>query len=203
MIVNRGFGKKRDDFVAGDRLPPGQYLTEDFPVLSLGPTPYVEESDYRLRVYGLVEKEIELNWEELNNLPQTEIVKDIHCVTKWSKFDTNWKGVMLDEIIKLVKPDPSASHIIAYSYDGYSTNLPIEDVVDGKALVALSYSGEEIPAVHGGPVRLVVPHLYFWKSAKWLQAIEFVEGDRPGFWEERGYHNYGDPWKEQRYDTDE
>lgn len=198
-IINIGFKPKRQK---NDRLPPGQYLTEDFPVLALGPTPRVEKSDWNLKIFGLVDKELEWKWDEFQKLPQQNVVVDIHCVTKWSKFDTNWKGVSLDEIIKLVGLKPGVNHIIAYSYDGYTTNLPLEDIVNGKAMVALSYDEKDIEAVHGGPARLLVPHLYFWKSAKWLKAIEFVDADVPGFWETRGYHNYGDPWKEERYSFD-
>ncbi len=199
-IINLGFRPKREQ---DDRLPPGQYQVNDFPVLAKGPTPVVEKKDWGLRVFGLVEKEKNWKWEDFGKLPQENVVVDIHCVTKWSKFDTKWRGVSLDEIIKVVGLKPGANHIIAYSYDGYTTNLPHEDVIGGKGMVALSYDAKDIEAIHGGPVRLLVPHLYFWKSAKWLKAIEFVDHDEPGFWETRGYHNYGDPWKEQRYDFDE
>lgn len=199
MLINSNFQPKREK---NDRLPPGQYETRDFPVLSLGPTPDVKKEDWQLRVFGLVRNEKIWNWEEFNKLPKIDWQKDIHCVTKWSKFDTRWSGVMLDEIMKLTEVSDDATHLIAYSHDGYTTNLPIEDVRDGKAMVATSYDQDDIEAEHGGPVRLLVPHLYFWKSAKWLKALEFVAGDRPGFWETRGYHNYGDPWQEERYSFD-
>ena len=199
MLISPNFKPKREK---SDRLPPGQYETRDFPILSLGPTPDVKKENWQLKVFGLVKKEITWTWGELTKLPQVDWQKDIHCVTKWSKFDTKWQGVLLDEIIKLVGVSDVATHLIAHSSDDYSTNLPIEDIREGRAMVATSYDGDEIPAEHGGPVRLLVPHLYFWKSAKWLKSLEFVDGDRPGFWETRGYHNYGDPWQEERYNFD-
>lgn len=200
MIVNPNFIPKRK---VDDRLPPGQYETKDFPVLSLGPTPEIDLNSWSLEVGGLVTHPQKWSWLELQKLPTEEVKKDIHCVTKWSRFDTDWTGISLDEIAKIVGVNSElATHIVAYSYDGYTTNLPIEDVLGGKAWVATAYRDEPIPAEHGGPVRLLVPHLYFWKSAKWLKKIEFVDADRPGFWETRGYHNYGDPWREQRYTND-
>lgn len=199
MLINKGFRRKRE---ADEKLPPGQYLTHDFPVLSLGPTPRVNIADWKLSIAGLVKNKLEWNWEQFNALPLTRVTKDIHCVTKWSKFDTNWEGVSLDYLMELAAVDENATHLIAYSYDGYSTNLPIEDISNGKAMVALRYDGEMIPPEHGGPARLLVPHLYFWKSAKWVNKLEFVDHDEPGFWETRGYHNYGDPWKEERYTND-
>ena len=200
MIINEGFTPKRS---RSDRLPPGQYEDKDFPVLSLGPTPHIEKKDWKLSVKGLVKNPLAWTWDEFLTLPQENVVKDIHCVTKWSKFDTKWRGVSLDEIMKLAGVDPQvATHLIAHSYDGYTTNLPLEDVTESKAMVAISYDSDDIEAEHGGPARLLVPHLYFWKSAKWLNALEFVDRDKPGFWETRGYHNYGDPWKEERYSFD-
>lgn len=199
MIVNDDFIQKR---ATNDRLPPGQYLDRGFPVLSLGPTPQISKSEWKLWIKGLVEKPIEWNWEEFLKLPQENVVKDIHCVTKWSKFDTKWRGVSLDEIMKIAGVKNTATHLIAHSYDGYSTNLPLADISNGKAMVAVEYDSTDIPAEHGGPARLLVPHLYFWKSAKWINGLEFTDKDKPGFWEIRGYHNYGDPWKEQRYTFD-
>jgi DMSO/TMAO reductase YedYZ molybdopterin-dependent catalytic subunit len=198
-LINKGFRRKRE---TDDRLPPGQYLTTDFPVLSFGPTPRVSKQDWKLEIGGLVKNKLVWNWEEFNKLPKTKIEKDIHCVTKWSKFDTKWSGVSLDEIKKLAGVSESATHLIAYGSDGYTTNVPLEDVLNGKAMVALAYDEDEIHSEHGGPARLLVPHLYFWKSAKWLNKIVFVDHDEPGFWETRGYHNYGDPWKEERYSFD-
>lgn len=198
-IINKGFIRKRD---TSDRLPPGQYESEEYPVLSLGPTPTVFRDDWKLKVFGLA-TELEIDWKSLNELPQQDLVKDIHCVTKWTKFDMKWRGVPFEEIVKKANPDKSVTHVIFHSADGYTTNLPIEDVLAGKAWIATAYENENIPSAHGGPVRMIIPHLYFWKSAKWLTGIEFIDHDQPGFWEIRGYHNYGDPWKEQRYDFDE
>ncbi|MEK7505363.1 MAG: sulfite oxidase-like oxidoreductase, partial [Patescibacteria group bacterium] len=197
MIINEGFsGNKPKD----SRLPPGQYMVRDFPVLSLGPTPEIYEDKWKLEVTGLVERPLVFNILELKDSAKEEVKRDIHCVTKWSKFDTNWTGVSMDELIQRAGVKEEATHLIAHSYDGYTTNLPIKDISGGKAWVVFLYEGEAIDPEHGGPVRLLVPHLYFWKSAKWLKKLEFVDGDVPGFWEVRGYHNYGDPWKEQRYD---
>jgi DMSO/TMAO reductase YedYZ molybdopterin-dependent catalytic subunit len=204
MIISEGFIPKR---MKNDRLPPGQYEEAGFPVLSLGPTPDIVTDEWRLEVTGkplnLVKKPMTWNWEEFNKLPKTQVKKDIHCVTKWSKFDTNWEGVSIDDIVAVVGIDlATVTHLIAYSYDGYSTNLPIEDVIGGGAMVATAYAGEPIDPEHGGPARLLVPHLYFWKSAKWINKIVFTDHDEPGFWETRGYHNYGDPWKAERYWND-
>jgi DMSO/TMAO reductase YedYZ molybdopterin-dependent catalytic subunit len=198
-LINKGFQRKRE---TDDRLPPGQYLTKDFPVLSFGPTPHISTADWKLQIDGLVKNNLSWNWESFNQLLRTTIEKDIHCVTKWSKFDTKWSGVSLDEIIKLAGVSESATHIIAHSSDGYTTNVPLEDISNGKAMVALAYDEDPIHPEHGGPARLLIPHLYFWKSAKWLNKITFVDHDEPGFWETRGYHNYGDPWKEERYSFD-
>lgn len=197
-FISKGFMPKRKQ---DDRLPPGQYEVKNFPVLSLGPTPNVSIADWRLDILGLADK-MSWNWEEFNVLPHITITDDIHCVTKWSKFGTKWTGVSLDEIMQRAHIKPEATHVIAHSHDGYSTNLPLEDVQEGKGMVAIAFEDKPIPAEHGGPARLLVPHLYFWKSAKWLKALEFTNKDHPGFWETRGYHNYGDPWKDQRYTND-
>lgn len=199
MIINDDFVPKRK---RSDKLPPGQYEERGFPVLSMGPTPDIEISEWTLTIDGLVEKPTTWNWDAFEKLSQTKVIKDIHCVTKWSKFDTHWSGVSLDDLMMLVNVSPKATHIVAYSYDGYTTNLPIEDISDSKALVANRYDDEAIESEHGGPARLLVPHLYFWKSAKWLKRIEFVDRDKPGFWERNGYHIRGDPWQEQRYTFD-
>jgi DMSO/TMAO reductase YedYZ molybdopterin-dependent catalytic subunit len=204
MIINEDFVPKRK---RDERLPPGQYETTDFPVLSLGPTPPIDLSKWSISISGkpddLVKNPSSWDWESFNRLTKISIEKDIHCVTKWSKYDTKWEGVSIDELIRIVGVDMSkTTHLIAYSYDGYSTNLPIADVIDGKAMVAVSYDGKMIDREHGGPARLLVPHLYFWKSAKWVNRILFTNADEPGFWETRGYHNYGDPWKEERYWND-
>jgi DMSO/TMAO reductase YedYZ molybdopterin-dependent catalytic subunit len=199
MIINEGFKPKRQ---ANSKLPPGQYEEKGFPVLSLGPTPDIDLDTWKLQVDGLVEKPFSWNWQEFRALPTEDVTKDIHCVTKWSKFDTVWRGVSLDYILDAAKISPEVTHLIAHSYDGYTTNVPIEEVRGGKAWVVSLYEGKPLEAEHGGPARLLVPHLYFWKSAKWLKRLEFVKGDQPGFWEVRGYHNHGDPWKEQRYAFD-
>ncbi len=200
MIINEGFTPKH----AGDkkRLPPGQFETRGFPVLSLGPTPRVDVATWQLEVTGLADHTV-WSWAEFLNLPLTICETDIHCVTRWSKFDTVWRGVSLDEIIQRTHVSPNATHVIAECHDGYTTNVPIADVVNGQAWVAVEYDEEAIAPEHGGPARLLVPHLYFWKSAKWLRRLEFTDHDEPGFWETRGYHNYGDPWKQQRYTDDE
>ncbi|MEK9131828.1 MAG: sulfite oxidase-like oxidoreductase [Patescibacteria group bacterium] len=197
-LVNPGFGQRRQSSDRS-RIPPGQYETRDFPVLSLGPTPHVLPEHFTLRVTGLVEKPQKWNWDELLALPHEEVVRDIHCVTKWSKLDSRWSGVSLDYIMQVAGVSPDANFLIAHSDDGYTTNIPLEDIRKGKAWVATSYDDSPISDEHGGPVRLLIPHLYFWKSAKWLAKLEFVADDAPGFWEVRGYHNHGDPWKEERY----
>lgn len=206
-LINDGFVPKRQ---TSNRLPPGQYETKDFPVLSLGPTPDIDLEKWSLRIDGLVATEQHFSWLEFKNLPHEAVRRDIHCVTKWSKFDSDWSGVSLDFLLKRAgvidergNVLTTATHIIAHSYDGYTTNLPLEDVLSGKAWVATAFEDEPITAEHGGPARLLVPHLYFWKSAKWLNRLELVDADKPGFWEVRGYHNYGDPWREQRYTFDE
>ncbi|MBX4197973.1 sulfite oxidase-like oxidoreductase [Candidatus Parcubacteria bacterium] len=199
MIINDDFIPKRK---TSSKLPPGQYEERGFPVLSLGPTPDIDINTWKLEVTGLVDNPISWTWQEFNKLSKELIIKDIHCVTKWSKFDSKWEGVPMQEIFNIVKVQPGPTHLIAHSYDGYTTNLPIEDISNGKAWVATAYDSDEIEAEHGGPARLLVPHLYFWKSAKWLNKLEFVDRDQPGFWETRGYHNYGDPWQEQRYWND-
>jgi DMSO/TMAO reductase YedYZ molybdopterin-dependent catalytic subunit len=199
MVINEGFLPKRPK---NDRLPPGQYETKDFPVLSLGPTPLVEKDNWVLKISGLVKEPKKWNWEEFLALPHHDIIRDIHCVTKWSKFDTDWSGVFLQDIFNLAGVREEATHLLAFSSDGYSTNLPLLDVLGEKAMVATKYRGEDILPEHGGPARLLVPHLYFWKSAKWLEELKLIDHDEPGFWEVRGYHNYGDPWLEQRYTND-
>jgi DMSO/TMAO reductase YedYZ molybdopterin-dependent catalytic subunit len=194
--ISRGFRRRRPD-VDPSRLPPGQYLTRDFPVLSAGPTPHTPLDQWSFRIDGAVENARRWSWEELRALPAEEVTHDIHCVTKWSKFDTSWKGVSLDTLLDGV--EPSGDYVTAYSDGGYTTNLPLEDVMDGKAWVAYEFDGEPLESEHGGPARLLVPHLYFWKSAKWVRGMTVTEDDEPGFWEGYGYHNYGDPWREQRY----
>ena len=184
------------------RLPPGQYFTDRFPVLHVGDVPKyaVDGTDWSLTVGGLVAAPRVFAWEELMALPAVEVVTDIHCVTKWSKFDTRWRGVRVRDVLaECGGALPAATHILETAEHGYTTNLPLTDVLGDDALVAFEFDGAPIEPVHGGPVRLVVPHLYFWKSAKWLRRIDLLDHDEPGFWERNGYHDYGDPFKEQRY----
>jgi DMSO/TMAO reductase YedYZ molybdopterin-dependent catalytic subunit len=200
-FVSRGFrGRRRDADVDASRIPPGQYLTDDFPVLSAGPTPHTPLASWDFSVTGAVDEPRRWTWDEFQALPSEEIVRDIHCVTKWSKLDTTWKGVAVDTLLDGV--DSSAEYVTAWSDGGYTTNLPLEDLLDGKAWVAFEYDDEPLDPEHGGPARLLVPHLYFWKSAKWVRGLELKLEDEPGFWETYGYHNYGDPWREQRYWAD-
>ena len=198
--VTRGFfGRRRVPPELADRLPPGQYFESGFPVLTAGPTPQVSEADYALTIEGLVQAPRTWTLAELRALPPSEFHGDIHCVTKWSKLDTSFGGVSVDTLLDAVMPEPRATHVLASSYGGYTTNLPLEDLRGGKAWVVWEWEGEPLPREHGGPVRLLVPHLYFWKSAKWLNGLRLLDHDQPGFWEVNGYHNYGDPWREQRY----
>jgi DMSO/TMAO reductase YedYZ molybdopterin-dependent catalytic subunit len=198
--ISRGFRGKRRDQRDDSRLPPGQYLVEGFPVLSAGPTPYTKLEEWTFSITGEVIQPMRWNWEEFKALPSEDIRAYIHCVTKWSKLDTYWEGVSIDTLLEEVEHD--ATHVLAYCDGGYTTNLPLEDVVDGKACIAFSYDGEPLEPEHGGPARLLVPHLYFWKSAKWVRGLRLMDGDEPGFWETYGYHMYGDPWREQRYSGD-
>ncbi|WP_455565814.1 sulfite oxidase-like oxidoreductase [Micromonospora wenchangensis] len=181
-------------------LPPGQYLTEDFPVLSAGPTPRVPLDRWEFVLSTETGDEVRWSWAELMELPQETPTVDIHCVTRWSKFGTSWQGVSLDVLLDGV--DTAADYAQAHSYGGYTTNLPLDDLRDGQAWVVHGYDGEPLPAEHGGPARLLVPHLYFWKSAKWVRGLRLTVEDEPGFWETAGYHDYGDPWREQRYQGD-
>jgi DMSO/TMAO reductase YedYZ molybdopterin-dependent catalytic subunit len=198
--ISRGFhGRRREDAEAG-RVPPGQYLTGGFPVLSAGPTPRVDLGSWTFEVRGKIDEPRSWSWDELQALPQEEITVDIHCVTKWSKLDTAWTGVSVDTLLAGV--DTAAEHVVAFCDGGYTTNLPLEDVTGGRAWLAYGYDNEPLDPEHGGPVRLLVPHLYFWKSAKWVRGLELRIDDEPGFWESYGYHNYGDPWREQRYAGD-
>jgi DMSO/TMAO reductase YedYZ molybdopterin-dependent catalytic subunit len=182
-----------------DRLPPGQHLVRDWPVLDLGVQPKIDLGQWELRVFGAVAEQMSWDWAGFNALPQRREVTDIHCVTTWSRFDNQWDGVATRDLLAIVQPKPEARFVVLHSYDGYTTNLPLEDFAAEDAIIAHSWQGAPLPVEHGGPVRLVVPHLYFWKSAKWLRRIELIGADRPGFWEERGYHDRGDPWTEQRY----
>lgn len=193
-VVTRGFGGRgRPDA----KLPPGQYLTRDFPVLSAGPTPRIDAVRWQFEIVTEVGQRHTWSWDGLMALPAEDLTKDVHCVTKWSKLQTHWRGVRLDVLLEDV--ESAADHSMVYSYGGYTTNLPVADLTDGQAWLAFSYDGAPLEPEHGGPVRLLVPHLYFWKSAKWVKGISLAHDDTPGFWESAGYHNYGDPWQEQRY----
>jgi DMSO/TMAO reductase YedYZ molybdopterin-dependent catalytic subunit len=197
-IVTPGFrGRPRDPSV---KLPPGQYLTRDFPVLSTGPTPRVRRENWQFSVTTETGEKHSWSWLEFSALPVERPTVDIHCVTKWSKLATSWEGVSLD--VLLADVDTAADFALVHSYGGYTTNLPLADLLHGQAWIAHRYEGAELAADHGGPARLLVPHLYFWKSAKWISGIELRVQDEPGFWENVGYHHYGDPWREQRYEGD-
>jgi DMSO/TMAO reductase YedYZ molybdopterin-dependent catalytic subunit len=181
------------------RLPPGQRLTTGFPVLTYGGTPKIDLATWKFHVWGLVEEELSFTWDEFNALPQTTIVTDIHCVTTWSKFDNEWKGVLFKDLMKEVRVKPEGRFVMQHSYGGYTTNLPLDEMLDDDVILAHTHDGQPLAPEHGGPLRLVVPKLYFWKSAKWLGGIQLLDKNRPGFWEMYGYHNHGDPWKEERY----
>jgi DMSO/TMAO reductase YedYZ molybdopterin-dependent catalytic subunit len=186
-----------------ERLPPGQKLVTNWPILDLGTRPQVSPDRWQLRIFGDVAESVTWDWSTLMAQPQVDIVSDIHCVTTWSRYDNHWRGVSTRHIIDMVQPKSEVRFVLLHSYDGYTTNLPFDDFAAEDALLAHSWEGKPLPVEHGGPVRLVVPKLYFWKSAKWIRRIEFVPEDRRGFWEERGYHDRGDPWKEQRYHESE
>lgn len=199
-IVNRGFrGRRRQ--ADGGAVPPGQYVVDDFPVLTAGPTPEIPTDGWDLTVVDETGvPAARWTWDEFRSLPAEDISVDIHCVTKWSKLGTTWRGVSIDTLLDGV--ETSAEFVVADCDGGYTTNLPLADVVDGKAWVAFGYDGDDLEPEHGGPARLLVPHLYLWKSAKWVRRLRLSSEDEPGFWESLGYHNYGDPWREQRYWSD-
>ena len=201
-MVTRGFTGRPQPPDMAKRLGPGQHLTEDFPVLSAGPTPRIRIEDWAFTLTVGPKPIKKWNWAEFNALPQTEITRDIHCVTTWSKFDTGWRGVLIDDILDAAGIEAPTRFALAHSYDDYSTNVPVADLTDGRAMVATHFDGKPLTPDHGGPARLLVPHLYFWKSAKWVNALQFTETDTAGFWELRGYHMYGDPFREQRYTDD-
>jgi DMSO/TMAO reductase YedYZ molybdopterin-dependent catalytic subunit len=198
--ISRGFHGRRRPDADPARLPPGQYLTPDFPVLSAGPTPHTSLEEWTLTIDGAVDAAARWTWEELLALPQESFTVDIHCVTKWSKLDTTWTGVSVDTLLESVGTE--ADFLTAWSDGDYTTNLALEDVTEGRAWVVHTYDGQPLEPEHGGPARLLVPHLYFWKSAKWLRGLSLTVQDEPGFWEGFGYHNHGDPWREQRYWND-
>ncbi|MDQ0727200.1 sulfite oxidase-like oxidoreductase [Microbacterium sp. W4I20] len=187
-------GRRREE---NPDLPPGQHLTDGFPVLSAGPTPRIDEEDWAFVIQTETGVTHRWSWAELLALPSEDITVDIHCVTSWSKLGTGWRGVSLDTLFADV--ETSLEFVMVHSYGGYTTNLPLEEILDGKAWVVYEFDGESLDPEHGGPARLLVPHLYFWKSAKWVRGIVMQDDDEPGFWEENGYHLHGDPWREERY----
>jgi DMSO/TMAO reductase YedYZ molybdopterin-dependent catalytic subunit len=201
--ISRGFRGQRHRGVSKQRVPPGQYVTTEFPILSAGPTPDIKVSNWKLALQlggSLVRT---WDWDDFEALPQTTIKTDIHCVTKWSKLDTIWQGVTFDDLLNSAGlSQPPEPYLMAHSDGGYTTNVPVTDLLGGRAMIVTRYDGLPLAPSHGGPARLLVPHLYFWKSAKWVRRLRFMPKDERGFWESFGYHNYGDPWKEQRYDGD-
>ena len=199
-FISRGFQGRRRDQASADRVPPGQYVVQDFPVLSAGPTPHTALTDWTFSLIGEVDKLKNWTWDEFRKLPAETITRDIHCVTGWSKLETAWEGVSVDRLLEGV--ETSAEYVMAFSDGGYTTNLPLEDLTGGKAWIVFNFDGEPLEPEHGGPARLLVPHLYFWKSAKWVRGFQLMDRDEPGFWETFGYHMYGDPWLEQRYSGD-
>jgi DMSO/TMAO reductase YedYZ molybdopterin-dependent catalytic subunit len=198
-FISRGFHGRRPP-VDSARLPPGQYLTRDFPVLSAGPTPHTPLQEWTFTIKGAIGEPRSWRWAELTSLPSETVTVDIHCVTKWSKLDTAWTGVTIDTLLEGVESE--AQYVTAFCDGGYTTNVPLADLKAGQAWIAYEYGGEPLEPEHGGPARLLVPHLYFWKSAKWVRGLELTITDEPGFWERYGYHDYGDPWREQRYQGD-
>ena len=201
-MVTRGFTGKPPSEDLADRVPPGQHLVENFPVLTAGPTPRTSLADWSFTLKNGPRLAMRWTWAEFNGLPQSKMTRDIHCVTKWSKLNTPWAGVLIDDLLAGAGLDPPTSYALAHSYDGYSTNVAVADLVGGKAMIATHYEGKPLTADHGGPARLLVPLLYFWKSAKWVTALQFTEREEAGFWELRGYHIHGDPWREQRFSGD-
>ncbi len=182
-----------------EQVPPGQFVTQRFPVLTYGPSPKIDLAQWQLRVFGLVENQLELDWGQFAGLPWSTVEAPFHCVTQWSKLENSWEGLLFTHLADMVRPKPEARFVIAHCYGGYTTNLPLETLMDGQSLLAHKHDGEPLDRDHGGPLRLVAPARYGWKSAKWLNGVEFAAEDRPGFWEVRGYHNEGDPWKEERF----
>jgi DMSO/TMAO reductase YedYZ molybdopterin-dependent catalytic subunit len=201
-MSTRGFTGRPPSKDIAARLPPGQYKTDDFPVLSMGPTPHVDLANWRFTLSNGPRPLASWSWDEFEALPRTTWRGDIHCVTKWSRFDTVWDGVTFDALLEAAGVAAPSPFLLAQSYDGYDTNVPVADLIGVQAMIATRYGGEPLPAEHGGPARLLVPHLYFWKSAKWVKGLRFTKRDEAGFWELRGYHMYGDPWREQRYTND-
>jgi DMSO/TMAO reductase YedYZ molybdopterin-dependent catalytic subunit len=196
-FITRGFHGRRRETDQSGRIPPGQYVVDDFPVLSAGPTPHTPLDRWDFTIEGEIDTPKKWTWQEFLALPQEKVHTDIHCVTRWSKLDTDWEGVSVDTLLGDV--ETSAGYVLAFSDGGYTTDLPLDDVLGGKAWVVHTYDGQSLEPEHGGPVRLLVPHLYFWKSAKWVRGLRLLDHDERGFWEALGYHERGDPWQEQRY----
>lgn len=198
-IISPGFRGRGEGEVD---LPPGQYLVRDWPVLTYGPTPQIKTHQWQFNVEGLVEEPQTWTWDQFQKLASDTWTTDIHCVTHWSKLGTVWRGVWLDTLFEVAKVKPTATHLLALSYGDYSTNLPLSEVIGHKAMIAYEFGGGPLPIEHGGPARLLVPRLYFWKSAKWVKTLRLLDHDELGFWEQNGYHAHGDPWKEERYAGD-
>jgi DMSO/TMAO reductase YedYZ molybdopterin-dependent catalytic subunit len=202
QFISRGFVGKRRQPEAAKRIPPGQHAARDFPVLSAGPTPRTRLDQWTFTIEEMVREPVKWTWEEFLKLPAQEFVVDIHCVTKWTRLDTRWGGVSLDTLFEHVELDRNARYVTAFCDGGYTTNIPLPDLINSQAFVAYQYDGKPLAPEHGGPARLVVPKLYFWKSAKWVRGLRLMEKDKSGFWESLGYNNHGDPWKEERYSSD-
>ena len=199
MLKKLGRVTKIKQDQTGLNVPPGQYATEKFPVLTFGPTPDVDLDTWQFKVFGLVDKEVVLDWQQFTDLPKVTVDAEFHCVTQWSRLENTWEGVAFNELMKLVTPKPDATHVMAHCYGGYTTNLALDVLRDDDVLFAYRHDGAPLEREHGGPLRLVVPKRYGWKSAKWVNGLEFLAEDAAGFWEARGYHMEGDPWKEQRF----
>lgn len=201
-MISRGFTGRRRPADVAKRLPPGQYLVNDFPVLSAGPTSHTPLDRWTFTMEGLVKAHVSWSWDDFLKLPSQEYTVDISCVTKWTKLDTKWRGVSVDTLLQNAQIDAGAAYVMAFSDGEYTTNVPLAEMINGQAFVAYEFDGKPLEAEHGGPARLVVPHLYFWKSAKWVRGLRFMDHDQPGFWEALGYNMHGDPWKEERYSGD-
>ncbi|MDQ6611057.1 MAG: molybdopterin-dependent oxidoreductase [Gemmatimonadota bacterium] len=201
-MITRGFFGRRPSGEHAKRIPPGQHEVFDFPVLSAGPTPRVSTDNWTFTLRIGPKPVKRWSWDEFNALPRTTMTRDIHCVTTWTRLDTKWEGVAIDDIFTDAGVEPPTPFMLAHTVDDYSTNVPVADLINGKAMIALTYYALPLEAEHGGPARLLVPHLYFWKSAKWVNGLQFIEKDTGGFWELRGYHMYGDPWRQQRFTDD-
>jgi DMSO/TMAO reductase YedYZ molybdopterin-dependent catalytic subunit len=191
--------RSKDRQKYGSRLPPGQKIVEKWPVFTHGDTPQIDLDTWRFRIYGSVDREVELTWEQFQALPSATVTCDIHCVTSWSRMHNQFEGVLFQQLLELFHPLSSAKHVMAHCHGGYTANLPLADLMRENVILAYKHDGKELTPTHGWPLRLVVPHLYFWKSAKWVRGLQFIDSEEPGFWEMYGYHMRGDPWKEERY----